>query len=70
MKPQAAERLKAKLDEATRCDAPVELKFVMPDQWSVRLFIALCRQRPWPFARSFRTRRLAGEGLRVVTARA
>jgi hypothetical protein len=37
----AAERLKAKLDQA---DAPVELKFVMPDQWSVRLFIALCLQ--------------------------
>jgi hypothetical protein len=40
----AAERLKAKLDEARRRDAPVELKFVMPDQWSVRLFIALCRR--------------------------
>jgi hypothetical protein len=54
----AAERLKAKLDEARRCDAPVELKFVMPDQWSVRLFIALCRRygfNPFRYARQRRT---------------
>jgi hypothetical protein len=40
----AAERLKVKLDEASRRDPPVELKFTMPDQWSARLFIALCRR--------------------------
>lgn len=50
----AAERLKAKLDEASRNDPPVEMKFAMPDQWSVRLFIALCRRygfRPFRYAR-------------------
>jgi hypothetical protein len=40
----AAERLKEKLREASRADPPVELKFTMPDQWSTRLFIALCRR--------------------------
>ena len=50
----AAERLKAKLAEASRLEPPVELKFTMPDQWSVRLFIALCRRygfRPFRYAR-------------------
>ena len=40
----AAERLKAKLEEACRRDPAVEMKFSLPDQWSVRLFIALCRR--------------------------
>ena len=40
----AAERLKAKLDEVGRVDPPVELKFTVPDTWSARLFIALCRR--------------------------
>ena len=51
----AAERLKAKLDEASRSDPLIEMKFTMPDQWSVRLFIALCRRygfRPFRFARA------------------
>jgi hypothetical protein len=50
----AAERLKAKLDEASRRDPPVEMKFTMPDQWSARLFVALCRRygfRPFRYAR-------------------
>jgi len=50
----AAERLKAKLAETSRLDAPVEMKFTMPDQWSARLFIALCRRygfRPFRYAR-------------------
>lgn len=50
----AAERLKAKLDEAGRSDPPIEMKFTMPDQWSVRLFLALCRRygvRPYRYAR-------------------
>ena len=54
----AAERLKAKLDEAVRWDPPVELKFTMPDQWSVRLFIALCRRygfKPFRYARQRHT---------------
>ena len=54
----AAERLKAKLDEAIRWDPPVELKFIMPDQWSVRLFIALCRRygfKPFRYTRQRHT---------------
>lgn len=50
----AAERLKAKLDEASRRDPPIEMKFTLPDQWSVRLFIALCRRygvRPYRYPR-------------------
>ena len=50
----AAERLKAKLAEASHLDPPVEMKFTMPDQWSARLFIALCRRygfRPFRYAR-------------------
>ena len=37
----AAERLKAKLDEVARLDPPVETKVRLPDEWSMRLFIAL-----------------------------
>ena len=50
----AADRLRAKLDEAARRDPPVEMKFTMPDQWSTRLFIALCRRygfRPFRYLR-------------------
>jgi hypothetical protein len=50
----AVERLRAKLDEVARRDLPVEMKFTMPDLWSVRLFIALCRRygfRPFRYAR-------------------
>jgi hypothetical protein len=48
----AAARLKAKLEEASRIDPPEEMKFSFPDQWSVRLFIALCRRyglRPYRY---------------------
>ena len=50
----AAERLKAKLEEASRRDPPIEMKFSLPDQWSVRLFIAFCRRygiRPFRYPR-------------------
>jgi hypothetical protein len=50
----AAERLRAKLREASRADPPVEMKFTMPDSWSTRLFIALCRRygfSPFRYAR-------------------
>src|SRR6185437_9427716 len=50
----AAMRLKIKLDEASRHDPPVEMKFTLPDQWSVRLLIALCRRygfSPFRYAR-------------------
>jgi hypothetical protein len=50
----AVERLKVKLDEVSRRDPPIEMKFSLPDQWSVRLFIALCRRsgvRPFRYPR-------------------
>ena len=50
----AAERLRAKLDEAARGDPPIEMKFTLPDLWSARLFIALCRRygfKPFRYAR-------------------
>jgi hypothetical protein len=57
----AAERLKAKLEEASRHDPPIEMKFSLPDEWSVRLFIALCRRygvRPFRYrSRWHRVRR-------------
>ncbi len=50
----AAERLRAKLEEASRSDPPVEMKFSMDDRWSAQLFIALCRRygfKPFRYAR-------------------
>jgi hypothetical protein len=50
----AVERLKAKLDEISRRDPPIDMKFSLPDEWSVRLFIALCRRygvRPFRYPR-------------------
>jgi hypothetical protein len=50
----AADRLRAKLDEAVQRDPPVEMKFTMPDLWSTRLLIALCRRygfKPFRYAR-------------------
>lgn len=54
----AAERLKAKLAEIGRQDPPVEMKFSMPDPWSVRLFVALCRRyglKPYRYPRQRQT---------------
>lgn len=50
----AVERLKAKLEEVSRRDPPIEMMFSLPDQWSIRLFIALCRRygvRPFRYPR-------------------
>ena len=54
----ALDRLKAKLAEVSRGDPPVELQFSLPDSWSVRLFVALCRRyglRPYRYPRQRRT---------------
>ena len=52
-------RLKGRLDDSDRDREPeVELKFSLPDMWSVRLFIAVCRKhgvRPYRYARQRRT---------------
>lgn len=50
----AAERLKAKLNEAKSHDPAIEMKFGLADRWSARLFIALCRRygfRPYRYPR-------------------
>ena len=51
-------RLKAKLTEGARSDPAVEMKFSMPDAWSVKLFVALCRRyglQPYRYPRQRRT---------------
>jgi hypothetical protein len=40
----ALRRVQARLAEQQRVDPPVEMQFSMPDQWSRRLFVALCRR--------------------------
>jgi hypothetical protein len=37
-------RLRARLAELERRDAPIEVQFSLPDQWSRRLFVALSRR--------------------------
>ena len=62
----AAERLKAKLDEVGRVDPPVELKFTVPDTWSARLFIALCRRYgfdPFRYSRQRHTTIMVGRSV-------
>jgi hypothetical protein len=40
----ALARLRARLAELARKDAPAELQFSLPDRWSRHLFLALCRR--------------------------
>jgi hypothetical protein len=40
----AIERVRARLAELERRDTPIEMQFSLPDQWSRRLFLALCRR--------------------------
>src|SRR6201988_2611863 len=40
----ALERVRARLIELGHKDAPVEMQFSLPDQWSRHLFLALCRR--------------------------
>ena len=54
----AVERLKEQLKKTRDADPLVELQFTMPDLWSVRLFVALCRRygfRPYRYRRQRRT---------------
>ena len=51
----AIERLQ---DRIGGTDAEIELKFSLPDIWSVRLFVAVCRKhdvRPYRYSRQRRT---------------
>lgn len=53
----AIERLKLRLD-TEHGDPEIELKFSLPDVWSLRLFIAVCRKhdvRPYRYPRQRRT---------------
>ena len=40
----ARERIRARLKDAERADPPIEMQFSLADQWSRRLFVALCRR--------------------------
>jgi hypothetical protein len=40
----ALERVRARLGELERKDDPVEMQFSLSDQWSRKLFLALCRR--------------------------
>ena len=40
----ALQRVRARLAELGRSDYPIEMQFSLPDQWSRRLFLALCRR--------------------------
>jgi hypothetical protein len=54
----AIDRLQGRLRESEDLDPEVELKFSLPDGWSVRLFIAVCRKhglRPFRYARQRNT---------------
>ena len=54
----ALERVRARLSELGRQDAPIEMQFSMSDQWSRHLFVALCRRyglKPYRYHRQRRT---------------
>lgn len=56
----ARDRLQARLDVGTADDADpeIELQYSLPDVWSVRIFVALCRKhgvRPYRYPRQRRT---------------
>jgi hypothetical protein len=53
----AADRIRARLRESEGRERPVEMRFSLPDPWSRRLFIALCRRyglRPFRYPRMHR----------------
>ena len=50
----ARARVQARLTELEQRDPPIEMQFSMPDQWSRRLFVALCRRyglKPYRYRR-------------------
>jgi hypothetical protein len=53
----AADRLRARLREASASERPVEFKFSLQDPWGRSLFVALCRRyglRPYRYRRMHR----------------
>jgi hypothetical protein len=54
----ALARIRARLAELGRSEAPIEIKFSVPDTWSRHLFLALCRRygiAPYRYARQRRS---------------
>jgi hypothetical protein len=54
----AVERLRARLAAAGAADPPIEIKLSLPDAWSVKLILALCRRyglKPYRYPRQRRT---------------
>lgn len=50
----AAERIRSRIADIARTEAPVEVRFSIPDPWSRQLFIALCRRygvKPYRYRR-------------------
>lgn len=41
---EARRRVQARLDTAERADPPTEYRFALPDAWSRKVFVALCRR--------------------------
>jgi hypothetical protein len=62
----ALERVRARLAELERRDPVIEMQFSLPDQWSRRLFLALCRRYGLKPYRLYR-QRLTTVMLRVPT---
>jgi hypothetical protein len=62
----ALERVRARLAELERRDPAIEMQFSLPDQWSRRLFLALCRRYGLKPYRLYR-QRLTTVMLRVPT---
>jgi hypothetical protein len=53
----AADRIRRQFESASRAETAEELKFSIPDPWSHKLFIALCRRygvRPFRYSRMHR----------------
>ena len=40
----AMERIRKRLQDASRVEKPIEMKFTLADEWSRKLFVALCRR--------------------------
>jgi hypothetical protein len=54
----AAERIRARLDEAQQSGQQIEMRFSVGDIWSKKLFLALCRRyglKPYRYHRQRRT---------------
>ncbi|MBS3962803.1 MAG: hypothetical protein KGZ61_13360 [Sandarakinorhabdus sp.] len=53
----AADRIRKQFEAASRAESPEEFKFSIPDLWSHKLFVALCRRygvRPFRYPRMHR----------------